>query len=93
MTRNTVFAPIWTWSTIPTTAASTGNCFVSGVNRALEGLAIDVFNAMKDFGNDTGDPQVEGLNQRQLDQNYWHHAQRRGDVPNPPSDAPQAAPR
>src|SRR6267142_3917493 len=30
-----------------------------GVNRALEGLAIDVFNAMKDFGNDTGDPVLE----------------------------------
>ena len=30
-----------------------------GVNRALEGLAIDVFNAMKDFGNDTGDPLLE----------------------------------
>src|SRR5947209_11415998 len=27
-----------------------------GVNRALEGLAIDVFNSMKDFGNETGDP-------------------------------------
>src|SRR2546423_11224057 len=27
-----------------------------GVNRALEGLAIDVFNAMKDFGNETADP-------------------------------------
>src|SRR5207244_3328729 len=30
-----------------------------GVNRALEGLAIDVFNAMKDFGNYTGDPVLE----------------------------------
>src|SRR5205807_8673411 len=30
-----------------------------GVNRALEGLAIDVFNAMKDFGHDTGDPVLE----------------------------------
>ncbi len=30
-----------------------------GVNRALEGLAIDVFNAMKDFGDDSGDPILE----------------------------------
>ena len=30
-----------------------------GVNRALEGLAIDVFNAMKDFGNETADPVLE----------------------------------
>src|SRR6266436_2773104 len=30
-----------------------------GVNRALEGLAIDVFSSMKDFGNDSGDPVLE----------------------------------
>jgi uncharacterized ferritin-like protein (DUF455 family) len=30
-----------------------------GVNRALEGLAIDVFNSMKDFGNESGDPVLE----------------------------------
>jgi len=30
-----------------------------GVNRALEGLAIDVFNTMKDFGNESGDPVLE----------------------------------
>ncbi len=30
-----------------------------GVNRALEGLAIDVFNSMKDFGNESGDPILE----------------------------------
>src|SRR3954467_13635928 len=29
---------------------------LTGVNRALEGLAIDVFNAMKGFGEATGDP-------------------------------------
>ncbi|MET1003727.1 MAG: DUF455 family protein, partial [Acidimicrobiia bacterium] len=27
-----------------------------GVNRALEGLAIDVFNGMKEFGTQSGDP-------------------------------------
>ena len=46
-----------------------------------------------DRGNDTGDSQIEGLNQRQLNQNYWHDAQQRGGVPNPPYYAPQAAPR
>ncbi len=30
-----------------------------GVNRALEGLAIDVFNSMKDFGSESGDPILE----------------------------------
>ena len=30
-----------------------------GVNRALEGLAIDVFNTMKEFGNESGDPVLE----------------------------------
>jgi len=29
---------------------------LTGVNRALEGLAIDVFNTMKGFGEATGDP-------------------------------------
>jgi uncharacterized ferritin-like protein (DUF455 family) len=29
---------------------------LTGVNRALEGLAIDVFNTMRDFGEGTGDP-------------------------------------
>ena len=29
---------------------------LTGVNRALEGLAIDVFNTMRDFGDMTGDP-------------------------------------
>ena len=29
---------------------------LSGVNRALEGLAIDVFNTMKEFGGASGDP-------------------------------------
>ncbi len=46
-----------------------------------------------DLGNDTGDSQVEELNQRQLDQNYWREAQQPGGVPNPPYYAPQAAPR
>ena len=30
-----------------------------GVNRALEGLAIDVFNTMKEFGDTSGDPVLE----------------------------------
>jgi uncharacterized ferritin-like protein (DUF455 family) len=30
-----------------------------GVNRALEGLAIDVFSSMKDFGHESGDPVLE----------------------------------
>jgi len=29
---------------------------LTGVNRALEGLAIDVFNTMKEFGEQSGDP-------------------------------------
>jgi uncharacterized ferritin-like protein (DUF455 family) len=29
---------------------------LTGVNRALEGLAIDVFNTMRDFGKQSGDP-------------------------------------
>jgi uncharacterized ferritin-like protein (DUF455 family) len=29
---------------------------LTGVNRALEGLAIDVFNTMKEFGQSSGDP-------------------------------------
>lgn len=29
---------------------------LTGVNRALEGLAIDVFNTMRDFGSSTADP-------------------------------------
>ena len=32
---------------------------LAGVNRALEGLAIDVFNTMKDFGAATADPVLE----------------------------------
>lgn len=46
-----------------------------------------------DLGNNTGDSQIDGLNQRQLDQNYWHEAQRPGGVPNPPYYPPQAAQR
>jgi hypothetical protein len=46
-----------------------------------------------DRGNNTGDSQIEGLNQRQLDQNYWRDAQRPGGVPNPPYFVPQSAPR
>src|SRR6195256_1993062 len=30
-----------------------------GVNRALKGLAIDVFSTMKEFGNESGDPVLE----------------------------------
>src|SRR5437764_6739898 len=32
---------------------------LTGVNRALEGLAIDVFNTMKEFGELAGDPVLE----------------------------------
>jgi uncharacterized ferritin-like protein (DUF455 family) len=32
---------------------------LTGVNRALEGLAIDVFNTMRDFGTATDDPILE----------------------------------
>jgi uncharacterized ferritin-like protein (DUF455 family) len=32
---------------------------LTGVNRALEGLAIDVFNTMKEFGSISGDPVLE----------------------------------
>ena len=32
---------------------------LTGVNRALEGLAIDVFNSMKEFGAKSGDPVLE----------------------------------
>src|SRR3954462_14720001 len=32
---------------------------LTGVNRALEGLAIDVFNTMKEFGTESGDPVLE----------------------------------
>jgi hypothetical protein len=46
-----------------------------------------------DKGNDTGDSQVDTLNQGQLNQNYWHNAQQPGGVPNPPSYAPQAMPQ
>ena len=33
---------------------------LTGVNRALEGLAIDVFNTMRDFGQATGDTEQKG---------------------------------
>jgi uncharacterized ferritin-like protein (DUF455 family) len=32
---------------------------LAGVNRALEGLAIDVFNTMREFGDASGDPILE----------------------------------
>jgi len=32
---------------------------LTGVNRALEGLAIDVFNTMREFGQESGDPVLE----------------------------------
>jgi uncharacterized ferritin-like protein (DUF455 family) len=32
---------------------------LTGVNRALEGLAIDVFHTMRNFGNTVGDPVLE----------------------------------
>jgi hypothetical protein len=42
-----------------------------------------------DRGNNTGDSQVEGLNERQLDQNYWREAQHPGGVPNAPYYTPR----
>ena len=50
-------------------------------------------NPRNDRGNNTGDSQIEGLNERQLDQNYWQAAQRPGGVPNPPYFVQQSAPR
>jgi uncharacterized ferritin-like protein (DUF455 family) len=32
---------------------------LTGVNRALEGLAIDIFNTMREFGSVSGDPMLE----------------------------------
>ena len=32
---------------------------LTGVNRALEGLAIDIFNTIRDFGETSGDPVLE----------------------------------
>jgi uncharacterized ferritin-like protein (DUF455 family) len=32
---------------------------LTGVNRALEGLAIDIFNTMREFGSVSGDPVLE----------------------------------
>jgi uncharacterized ferritin-like protein (DUF455 family) len=32
---------------------------LTGVNRALEGLAIDVFNTMREFGEESGDPVLQ----------------------------------
>ncbi len=32
---------------------------LAGVNRALEGLAIDVFSSMREFGDESGDPVLE----------------------------------
>ena len=46
-----------------------------------------------DRGNNTGDAQIDELNQRQLNQNYWREAQRPGSLPNPPYYTPQTAPR
>ena len=60
---------------------------------AHAGAAYTNVDPRNDRGNDTGDSQIEGLNERQLDQNYWRDAQRPGGVPNPPSYAPVAAPR
>ena len=34
-------------------------CRLAGVNRALEGLAIDVFTTMRDFGSQASDPTLE----------------------------------
>jgi hypothetical protein len=60
---------------------------------ARAGAPYTNVNPNNDRGNDTGDSQIEGLNERQLDQNYWRDAQRPGGVPNPPSYAPVVAPR
>ena len=60
---------------------------------AHAGVPYTNVDPRNDRGNDTGNSQIEGLNQRQLDQNYWPDAQRPGGVPNPPYYAPQVAPR
>jgi hypothetical protein len=77
------------------TLLATGMAFAATSRPALAahaGAPYTNVNPSNDRGNNTGDSQVEGLNERQLDQNYWRDAQRPGGVPNPPSDAPVAAP-
>ncbi len=50
-------------------------------------------NPANDLGNNTGNSQIDGLNQRQLNQNYWPDAKQPGGVPNPPYYPPQSPPR
>jgi hypothetical protein len=75
-------------------AFASGLAFVpQSAMAAHAGAPYTNVDSRNDRGNDTGDSQIEGLNQSQLDQNYWRDAQRPGGVPNPPYYAPQAAPR
>jgi hypothetical protein len=47
---------------------------LTGVNRALEGLAIDVFNTMKEFGDSAGDPVLHFCEDWMLaDEDAVHH--------------------
>jgi uncharacterized ferritin-like protein (DUF455 family) len=61
---------------------------LAGVNRALEGLAIDVFNTMKEFGATSGDPVLEFCEDWMLADEVTHVKMgsdwlRRGTVDNP----------
>ena len=78
------------------TLLATGSALVFMPRPALAanaGTPYAKVDRSNDRGNNTGDSQVEDLNQRQLNQNYWHDAQQPGGVPNPPYHAPQVAPR
>ena len=84
------------------TAVLFGTCLVVGAGFAFAqhqalaahaGAPYTNVDHSNDAGNNTGDSQVEDLNARQLNQNYWHNAQQPGGVPNPPTIAPQAPPR
>jgi hypothetical protein len=75
-------------------AAGSGFVFVPrSALAAHAGAPYTNVDPSNDRGNDTGDSQVDDLNQRQLEQNYWHDAQRPGGVPNPPYYPPPGAPR
>ena len=76
------------------TAVLFGTCLVVGSGLAFAprpalaahaGAPYTNVDHSNDAGNDTGDSQVEGLNARQLNQNYWNAAQQPGGVPNPPT--------
>jgi hypothetical protein len=70
-------------------ALASGLAFVQPAMAAHAGAPYTNVDPRNDRGNNTGDSQIEGLNQGQLDQNYWRDAQRPGGVPNPPSYPPR----